>query len=376
MTNLTPVNLPNRVFIDGSNVYLKQRPKRSKSYSKNKNIVKNGNNLFVDLVPGYDYNKFKKKEVSSLENTENLLLRNNSYRIISDGEFSHINTSGQKNVFPYYDYDDVENIKRKNRVTKVNFEKTIGLNNNLDYIDNKNSKFIDIDDKTKYLINSNDEDDVFIYPWLLNDFDIDSRGANIDILGNISEIKRDSIFITSIVGFKTSFNLVDMRNRNITIRDNVDKYNYFEIENFLEHKEDTILYSRNQVTKKGKFEKTLVNKVVAYKFNTSSSRIIESVNHELSYISEEASTYKPFNEKEEKYAIFQELVDSNNSPRNTISGPIKDHFTNSVWNQNTNNIAYPSENFIDGVVYSSRGRDFDYSVNNGIESIAFVGGLD
>lgn len=376
MSNEVPVNSIERVFIEGENVYVKQRPLNEKKYSIVKNIVKNGKNIFIDITPGYDYNKFKKKQIRSSEHTENNILRNNNYRIISDKEFLHLNTEGQQKIFPYYDYNDVDNIKRKNRVVSLKFNKSIGINNNLDYIDYKSSKFKDIDDKIKYLIDSNDEDDVFVYPWVLNDFDIDSRGSNIDLIGSIQEIKRDFLFITNIKGFKASYSLNDMRKRNITINDKVDYYNTSNIENFLDRVEDNILYFREKSTKLGKFEKIQFNGNIANKFNITLNREIESTNHNLHYISEESKTYKPFKDREEKYAIFQELVNTENNPRQNISSDFKSYFNNNSWNENSNNKIYRSELYVDGVIFNSRGRDFDYSINNGIESLAFIGELD
>jgi hypothetical protein len=296
--------------------------------------------------------------------------------VISDSELLHINTEGQQKIFPYYDYNDVDSIKRKNKVVDIPFNVSLGINNNSDFIDYKSRKFKDIDDKIKYLIDSNDEEDVSIYPWLLNDYDIESRGANIDILGTISEIKRDSLFITNIKGFKVSFCLNDMRKRNILIQDYVDFYNISSIENFLEYREDIILYSRDSFSKLGKFEKITVNGKITNKFNPLIERSIESLNHELAYISNEKNTYTPFKDREEKYAIFQEFVDPDRNPRLNMSNDFKDYYTNSTWNENTNNLAFSPEKYFDGIVYSSHGRDFDYSISNGIDSLAFAGGLD
>lgn len=376
MASTINVDSISRVFLDDQSISVRERPLNKKSYSREKNILKNGNNVFIDLSPGYDYEKFKKKEIRSISLNENKVLQNKKYKVISDSELLHINVEGQQKIFPYYDYNDVDSIKRKNKVVDIPFNVSLGINNNSDFIDYKSRKFKDIDDKTKYLIDSNDEEDVSIYPWLLNDYDIDSRGANIDILGTISEIKRDSLFITNIKGFKVSFCLNDMRKRNILIQDYVDFYNISSIENFLEYREDIILYSRDSFSKLGKFEKITVNGKITNKFNPLIERSIESLNHELAYISNEKNTYTPFKDREEKYAIFQEFVDPDRNPRLNMSNDFKDYYTNSTWNENTNNSAFSPEKYFDGIVYSSHGRDFDYSISNGIDSLAFAGGLD
>ena len=167
-----------------------------------------------------------------------------------------------------------------------------------------------------------------------------------------------------------------MRKRNITINDKVDYYNTSNIENFLDRVEDNILYFREKSTKLGKFEKIQFNGNIANKFNITLNREIESTNHNLHYISEESKTYKPFKDREEKYAIFQELVNTENNPRQNISSDFKSYFNNNSWNENSNNKIYRSELYVDGVIFNSRGRDFDYSINNGIESLAFIGELD
>ena len=142
-----------RVFVDSKDTYLKNREVSQREYSNEKNVVKD-KNIFIDILPGYDYQESKRNNKERIECPLNVILRNKHFIEISDNEEAHINSEGQQKIFPYYDYDEDDSIKRKNRAVGIRFKSPIGLNNSSEYVSYKSLKFKDISDKIEYLINS------------------------------------------------------------------------------------------------------------------------------------------------------------------------------------------------------------------------------
>ena len=70
--------------------------------------------------------------------------------------------------------------------------------------------------------------------------------------------------------------------------------------------------------------------------------------------------------------FFKEIEDLNKTPRETIT----DATIKSYYQDTLSNIIKDKDQYQEGIKYNSHGRDFDYSISNGVDSIAFIGGLD
>ena len=370
--NYIPSPVPTNIktaFIDSADTLVYHAPNQSRKYNTDENILKNG--VFkINIKVGSDFEEFKR---SALYVNSNRILRNRSIIISSDDEVNHKDNVQNKNIFPFYDYNDVDSIKRKNKVVKVDFERPIGVINSTDFFDYKNSIYKDIESKTKILVDiSNEEYDDFIYPWVLNDYDIDNTGHCIDIFDNINEIKKSSLYYQKLKGIKSSIGSTDVRFRNIRIDNFIDTFNHYETEHYLEHAEDSLLYRRQQFQKSGKFVKETVNNVLDVKYDITLNDIKNTENNELLYFSNDSESYKniPFVDRNNIY--FKEVEDLNKTPRETIS----DSTIKSYYQDTLSKIIKDKEQYQEGIKYNSHGRDFDYSISNGVDSIAFIGGLD
>ena len=370
--NYIPSPVPTNIktaFIDSADTLVYHAPNQSRKYNTDENILKNG--VFkINIKVGSDFEEFKR---SALYVNSNRILRNRSIIISSDSEINHKDNAQNKNIFPFYDYNDVDVIKRKNKVVKVDFERPIGVINSTDFFDYKNSIYKDIESKTKILVDIIDEEyDDFIYPWVLNDYDIDKSGHCIDIFDNINEIKKSSLYYQKIKGIKSNLGSTDVRSRNIRIDNFIDTFNDYKTEHYLEHGEDSLLYRRKQFQKSGKFVKEIVNNVLDVKYDITLNDIKNTENNELLYFSNDSESYKdiPFIDRDNIY--FKEVEDLNKTPRETIS----DSTIKSYYQDTLSKIIKDKEQYQEGIKYNSHGRDFDYSISNGVDSIAFIGGLD
>lgn len=370
--NYIPSPVPTNIktaFIDSTDTLVYHAPNQSKKYNTEENILKNG--VFkVNIKVGSDFEEFKR---SALYVNSNRILRNRSIIISSDNEVNHKSNIQNKNIFPFYDYDDVDSIKRKNKVVKVNFESPIGVINSIDFFDYKNSIYKDVENKIKVLVDStSDSENDELYPWVLNDYDIDETGHCIDIFDNISEIKRSSLYYQKIKGVKSSLGNTDARSRNIKINNFIDTFNDYKTEHYLERGEDTLLFRRDQFQKAGKFVKETVNNVLDVKYDISLNDIKNTENNELLYFSNDSESYDDIPYVDRDNIFFKEIEDLNKTPRETIT----DTTIKSYYQDTLSSIIKDKDQYQEGIKYNSHGRDFDYSISNGVDSIAFIGGLD
>tara|TARA_Y100000592_G_C5459838_1_gene313373 strand:+ start:799 stop:1986 length:1188 start_codon:yes stop_codon:yes gene_type:complete len=370
-----------RVFVDtNETVLILDTRQNQHEFDRVTNYVDKSGSFLINLSLGHDFNYFKKKINKYTQVRSNDLLKNNKNIVISDSEYSHNQTEGNNIIYPFRDDNEIVSIKRKNKVVDIPYNKSLGIENNSDFISFKNQVFKDIDDNITLLINDDSSDtNEYYYPMLFNSFDINSKGSNIDVLGNIEEIQHQSIFGKSIKGLVSNYNSNDVRGRNIKIDNFVDSFNTFNTEHYLEYGEDSLLYSRDAYQKLGKIETTTINNVLSTVYNTNVNDVKLTPDNGLLYFSNDSTSYEllPFYDRENVY--FKELEAINKTPRYSISGGLKDHYKNDDSNIDTKVLSsdmYGNSQYRDGLVFSTQGRDFDYSISNGIDSIAYYGELD
>lgn len=371
-------------FIEGNNIVVNNVQNTNKRKSLEKNIIKDGN-IRIDISPGCNFSKVFDNDIRNEVSSQNSILRNSNYIQISENEEKFYLEDKTGLIYPFHDsinvFDDKSEEKRINRQVKIKHMYPIGLISNEYHIYQNSDIYKDISDEIDYLINTTNEDDVYLYPFSMNDFDINKNGANIDIFERISEIKRSILNEYNIRGFKASFgNFFDVRRRSITITNSINKHDTQKsIEVFLDRAEDDDLYSRDVFQKKGKFSNSTFNdiQVTIFEKDVLDEKILES--QQLLYISNDSQDLSPFIDRDgirfkEETKIGKE--------RYQISGDLKNHFSydlngsNSPDNWDFASIEYSNNTYEDGKVYSSQGRDFDYSISNGIDSIAFYGELN
>jgi hypothetical protein len=370
-----------RAFVETNETVLILDSKNSQhDFERSTNFINKEGILLVNISTGHNFNLYKEKFNKSNEIRNNSLLKNNKNIVISDDEYVHIKNDANETIFPFRDDNEEVSIKRKNRIVEVEYNKTLGLENSPDFINYKNEIYKDIDDRVKMLI---DDDSIesyeYFYPFAVNSYDINSNGSNIDVLGNIEKIQLRSIYGKSIKGAFSSYNTTDIRNRNIKVENFTDYFNTFNTEHYLEYGEDSSLYIREKYQKLGKIESTTINNVLTNVYSTNVNDVKETPNNSLLYFSNNSTSYEllPFVDRENVY--FKELETINKPPRYSISGGVKDHYKNDDANINTKVLSsdmYGNSQYRDGLVFSTQGRDFDYSISNGIDSIAYYGELD
>lgn len=338
----------------------------------NINIFKNSN-FFVNIKPGFQYLSDIRKDTEVINND---LIVN-----MSKKEMTHVNDNTKLSIYPYNDDNEKEENKRISLVIKKPVTKNYGKVSeenirfkNKVYHDN-NIKHKNVVDQNNVLIStllSQDEDE-FKDSFIINEREFDFRGASIDVLGRIEELKRSSIIDIKIKGISCDIisSGKDIRNRSLNVENSINIINTNTIESYSDISSNEHVFDGLQRFKNFEFTEIDYNGSRIYFADFTINNAIKEVTpNELIYLSYDENNIFPF--VDYSYVINDNTFLEGNE-RYKLSGELYNHYKN---NQNSYNMKSNSEDYIDGYLYNSVGYDIDYSQSIGIDSISYIGVLD
>ena len=225
----------------------------------------------------------------------------------------------------------------------------------------------------------------FVYPivWDLNSYEVEKLGSIISPFEIYDEIRRTNVYDRKYKGFKCDIGNVgskDLRNRNINLKDNIDKNNK-NIEEYDDTSEDMLILTsfRKRLYREGNFLKLTSDSegTVTITIDSTKDRFKTVTSNESIFLSKEDNLIKSFVDREYKIENSSNLL-QNKENRNYITNQTFSNFADQRYLNNKKDLYTIFNNSIktNETKYLSRGFDNNYLENSGIESIAFRGFLE
>jgi hypothetical protein len=335
-----------------------------------KNYESNVFNESNEEVNYFGTNNKEKSDVVRLDSNNRILI---SYKISPsiNEEKTTVSLNSTKNKDIYCDQD----LRTVNVKKILEPSKAFGIKNYIpqnEAFEDKASFSEDSDISMMLITPNNSIENTYPIVVDINAYDVLQKGSYLDPLDLYKEITRDVITEYSLKGIKANgghTGLLDLRKRNISLADNIQKNNN-TIEPYDDQGEANDLGAYFKETKyyQGNVIKaSLVNNQYSLLIDESKSRYKSTSSKESRYLSEEENKIEPFRDTSASFIDN----DSNDIRENRFyirSAELETFFKNK--DINIQKIIYNERN---NCRYCSRGFFQNYSYNNGIETIAFRG---
>lgn len=258
---------------------------------------------------------------------------------------------------PFLDFGNRKLVKVKNTITKIK----LGIDTF-----RKDNGFVERNIlSTRKYAGFDSLDDIVDYPFSFNYDNFFTLTNRLDVFSNVSKIQMNQTYIDNLKGFKSN-SLGNSKNsfgEILRIDDKTEK-----IDDTVSHYEDDIISSFIHSEKdKIVIDKIIksVNPISGITTNTVITKKKNIISSEVRYFAYKEQKVNPFFDRTQKVNNHQ--IDSKQN---------RYKFTSESINNKILSIRDKNKAIKESTLYSSRGIDCDYSLSNGIDSLAYYGRID
>jgi len=286
------------------------------------------------------------------------------------------------NILPFSEYKDENNKKLRTFNTTqhnarfvANVNKTLGTEGTVYFNGPEPNVFNDIDflnlphqileDPFEFAkINSTKLISNMDYPYYVNNYTINKMGSAIYPFNLLEEIQISHLTIKNIKGVFTELNTQDARKRNNIIETAIEVSNTNMLEAYNDEEINDLLISEEENIVK-KYLTSISNNEINFSVDQNNILRFNTLTQHLNYISEEENLISPFKEDQ------------------SINGKIKFDYTDRVNISDSGilSLIMGEDNLYsllpkDNIQFMTSGKDVNYEISAGVDSIAFLGLMD